>query len=85
MERPTMESTDAASDRIVYTVSVDNERCQGHARCWQLLPEFFTLDDEGYSNIGENKPVTAEQEAKVRQAVNACPELAFTIHERKTD
>ncbi|HEX3462047.1 MAG TPA: ferredoxin [Acidimicrobiales bacterium] len=85
MERPMMESTDAASDRIVFTVSVDNERCQGHARCWQLLPEFFTLDDEGYSNIGDNQPVTAEQEAKVRQAVNACPELAFTIHERKTD
>jgi ferredoxin len=85
MEGRIVESAEPASDRTVSTVSVDNERCQGHARCWQLLPEFFTLDDEGYSNIGHNKAVTTDQEAKVRQAVNACPELAFTITEVGSD
>jgi ferredoxin len=65
--------------RPTLKVSVDASLCQGHARCWHLAPEFFTLDDEGYSNIGENKPVPPGSDKIVRQGVAACPERALTI------
>jgi ferredoxin len=62
-------------------VSVDNDRCHGHARCWQIVAQVFTLDDEGYSNIGKDKPVPPELETLARSAVAACPEGALSITE----
>jgi ferredoxin len=77
--------TDTEVDREVrrgaLAVSVDNALCQGHARCWHLAPEFFTLDDEGYCDIGTGKPVPVELEGKVLAGVDACPEHALTIDE----
>ena len=60
-------------------VSVDSERCQGHARCWHVAPDFFTLDEEGYCNIGDAKPVPPELEDDVERAVLECPERALSI------
>lgn len=62
-------------------VSVNNEICSGHARCWHVAPEFFTLDEEGYSNIDIGNEVPAGQEALIRNAVGQCPEKALTIEE----
>jgi ferredoxin len=62
-------------------VSVDNEKCQGHARCWHIAPDFFTLDDEGYSDIGKDKPVPPGTEKVVQQGVAACPENALLVEE----
>ena len=62
-------------------VSVDRPLCSGHARCYAVDPEFFTLDDDGYSSLGENKPVPAGREELVRRGVSACPELALRIHD----
>jgi len=62
-------------------VSVDNDRCTGHARCNHVAPEVFTLDEVGYSNIGTGRPVPAGQEELARQAVLSCPERALTIDE----
>lgn len=60
-------------------VSVDNDRCTGHARCHAVAPDVFTLDDVGYSDIGRGRPVPPEQEGLARQAVLSCPERALTI------
>lgn len=62
-------------------VSVDNDRCTGHARCHHIAPEIFTLDDVGYSDIGTGRPVPPGQEELARQAVLSCPERALTIDE----
>jgi ferredoxin len=62
-------------------VSVDNDLCTGHARCWSLAPEVFTIDDDGYSDIGVGKPVVAEHEEKARLGVRSCPERALSIDE----
>ena len=59
-------------------VSVDRSLCQGHARCWEIAPDVFTLDDDGYSNIGADKPVPAGLEEKAREAVATCPERALS-------
>lgn len=60
-------------------VSVDNERCTGHARCWAIAPEILTIDDDGYSDIGEGREVPAGMEEKARLGVASCPERALRI------
>lgn len=59
-------------------VSVDPELCQGHARCWDICPEVFDLDDEGsaFVTVAEVPPAL---EDKARQAARNCPERAITL------
>jgi ferredoxin len=59
-------------------VSVDPKLCQGHARCWDICPEVFTLDDDGYSSVSVSD-VPIELETKVREAANNCPERAIVV------
>ena len=58
--------------------AVDPDKCQGHARCWEICPEVFELDDEGHAfvQVGE---IPAELEAKATEAANNCPERAITL------
>jgi ferredoxin len=58
-------------------VAVDPDRCQGHARCWDLCPEVFSLDEEGHAFVAVAE-VPTELEAKAREAVLNCPERAIT-------
>ncbi len=58
--------------------TVDPDRCQGHARCWDLCPEVFSLDDEGHAVVAV-EDVPAELEDKARQAMANCPERAITL------
>jgi ferredoxin len=59
-------------------VSVDPDRCQGHARCWDICPEVFDLDDEGHARVkaADVPPGLAD---KVRDAVRNCPERAIEL------
>ncbi|CAI7974034.1 Ferredoxin [Frankia sp. Hr75.2] len=59
-------------------VVVDPELCQGHARCWDICPEVFGLDEQGHGfvPVPEVPPV---YEAKARDAAQNCPEKAITI------
>jgi ferredoxin len=59
-------------------VTVDAELCQGHARCWELCPEVFSLDDEGHGTVPADV-VPAELEAQVTRAAGNCPERAITV------
>jgi ferredoxin len=63
-------------------IVVDDGRCQGHGRCYDLAPGVFGADDEGYVVLlvahGE---VPAGLEAHARTAVGNCPERALTIAE----
>ena len=60
-------------------VTVDPDRCQGHAQCWEICPEVFGLDEEGHSVVlvGE---VPAGLEAKAGRAAGNCPERAITVN-----
>jgi ferredoxin len=58
---------------------VDPDRCQGHARCWALCPEVFSLDDEGHAYVSINE-VAPELEARAREAAENCPERAVSLH-----
>jgi ferredoxin len=59
-------------------VVVDPDVCQGHARCWEICPEVFELDEEGHSQAiaGDVPP---EFEEKVKEAAANCPERAIQI------
>ena len=59
-------------------VTVDDDRCQGHAR-WAISPEVFDLDDEGHSVV-LLADVPPGLEGKAREAVRNCPERAIAIN-----
>lgn len=59
-------------------VSVDEDRCQGHARCWDICPEVFELNEEGHSVV-RTPDVPAELESKAREAAANCPERAISV------
>ncbi len=58
-------------------IRVDRAKCQGHALCAAAAPDLFTLDDDGYSNVGEID-VPPGMEDLARRGALACPERAIT-------
>jgi ferredoxin len=68
----------ATEDGGAMKAAVDSDRCQGHARCWQICPEFFSLDEEGHSFL-QSPDVPPALEAKVREAADNCPERAISV------
>jgi len=58
--------------------AVDPERCQGHARCWGICPEVFSLDEEGHAYVPV-EVVPVELEGKATEAADNCPERAITL------
>ena len=63
-------------------VVVDPERCQGHGRCYDLAPDVFAADDDGYATLlAPDGEVAPEHEAQARAAAANCPERAITSTE----
>lgn len=57
---------------------VDSAMCQGHARCWDICPEIFKLDEEGHGFVPVPE-VPPTLEAKALEAADNCPERAITL------
>ncbi|MCW2622352.1 MAG: ferredoxin [Frankiales bacterium] len=57
----------------------DNDRCQANALCSSVDPDMFTLDDDGYIDIGGSKQIAAGQEETARKGVTICPAQALRI------
>jgi ferredoxin len=62
-------------------VQIDSGRCQGHGRCYDLAPDLFSEDDEGYGTVIGGGAVPPGQEHNARLAVANCPERAVDIQE----
>ncbi len=58
-------------------VRVDPDRCQGHARCYALVPELFAVDDYGLSTALADGVVPPALEERARLAIANCPEYAI--------
>jgi ferredoxin len=58
-------------------IRVNPDKCQGHARCYALMPEFFDVDDYGLSTVRGDGTVPAGLEEKVKLAIANCPEYAI--------
>ena len=62
-------------------VLVDEEKCQGHNRCFAIAPELFDVDDYGTAFALSDGVVPEELEDKARLAAANCPEFAITIED----
>lgn len=62
-------------------VQIDDERCEGHGRCYSLAPAVFRPDDIGNAVALNDGTVTPGEEERARLAAANCPEQAITIHE----
>ena len=61
-------------------VTVDVQRCVGHARCASVAPDVYSLNDEGF-NVTAEKEVDPALRASALRGMRACPERAITVHE----
>lgn len=61
-------------------VSVDRSRCAGHGRCYDICPEVYGEDEEGYCVIARPE-VPVAHEARARRAADNCPELAIEVED----
>ena len=59
-------------------VAIDADRCQGHARCWELCPEVFTLDEVGHGTVLVPDVPPSLEESVAKAAAN-CPERAIVV------
>jgi ferredoxin len=62
-------------------VRIDAERCQGHGRCYDLAPELFGEDEEGYGTVPAGGAVPPGAERAARLAESNCPERAIELVE----
>ena len=62
-------------------VHVDQDKCQGHARCKSLAPELFELDEFGNARERGDGSVPPGLEDKAYLAKSNCPEFAVEIIE----
>lgn len=62
-------------------VHVDEERCEGHGRCYALAPLVFEPDDLGNGKAVGDGAVPPDEEDRARLAAANCPEVAITIEE----
>ena len=60
---------------------IDPERCQGHGRCYDLAPDLFAEDEEGYGSVVGNGEIPPDREDDAELAVANCPEQAIDVLE----
>ena len=59
-------------------IAIDAGKCQGHARCYALVPELFSVDDYGTSSVLGDGSVPPELEEQALLAIATCPEFAIS-------
>jgi ferredoxin len=64
-------------------VGIDTTKCQGHGRCYDLAPEAFAEDDEGYGQVRNDGIVPPGSEPAAQLAEANCPEQAVRIVEER--
>ena len=85
IDRTACRSASAPIGSVVLKVSVNLEKCFGHARCEDLCPEVFATDPVEGKCVIKNSEVPPELEKKVILAVRNCPEFALQLSESETE
>ena len=60
-------------------VQIDPAVCQGHGRCYDLAPDLFGDDEEGYGQVLGDGVVPPGYQDSARRAVANCPERAIEV------
>lgn len=63
---------------VVGRVTIDSAACTGHGRCYDLDPDRFEPDDDGYGVVVVPE-VTAEELPAVHRVLDLCPEQAVRL------
>jgi ferredoxin len=63
-------------------VQIDSALCQGHGRCYDLAPDLFGDDEDGYATLTERTadgqvPPGSADDAQL--AADNCPESAIVL------
>jgi ferredoxin len=72
--------TNEGAAPAVARIEINREICSGHARCVAIAPEFFDIDDDGFS-VALRQPGTPDELEDAKRAAGGCPEQAITIVE----
>jgi ferredoxin len=59
-------------------IKIDRELCAGHAQCYLIAPELFTVDEQGYGVVLAEEFDDSLRELAVRAAAN-CPERVIQV------
>jgi len=65
-------------------VTVDPDACEANAVCAGLVPQFFSIHEDGDDDvlaIANDGDVPAELAGRVRDAVTRCPKMALALKE----
>ena len=62
-------------------MQIDSGRCRGHGRCYDLAPDLFGDDEEGYGQVLGEGIVPPGKEHGARLAAANCPERAINVLE----
>ncbi|MEY2423180.1 MAG: ferredoxin [Acidimicrobiaceae bacterium] len=62
-------------------IHVDQDRCEGHGRCYALAPALIAPDDIGNGQEIGDGSVATDQEHNARLAAANCPERAVIIED----
>ena len=62
-------------------LQINTDACQGHGRCYDLAPDRFGEDDEGYGQVLGDGIVPPDKEREARLAAANCPERAIELLE----
>ncbi|WP_406358279.1 ferredoxin [Streptomyces sp. NBC_00658] len=57
---------------------IDPDLCAGHGRCFDVAPDLFAEDEEGYGTVTVPRP-EGRQLADARLAGRSCPEQAVLL------
>ena len=60
-------------------VAVDQEKCQGHGRCYDLAPDVFESDERGRVVVAVHGELSPALEPDARIGVQNCPESALRM------
>ena len=60
-------------------IVLNNERCQGHGRCYTLAEDLFGYDDDGYATVLVEGELTEDQIPRAQLAAANCPEYAIAV------
>jgi ferredoxin len=61
-------------------MTVDSEQCMGHGRCYRLMPNLLTFDDEGYVTLRDQTLEIPPEHYELAEEVEAtCPEGAISL------
>jgi ferredoxin len=78
-DRPDRHTAQTGNNAV--KVQISSERCQGHGRCYDLVPDLFGEDDQGYSRLLGDGTVPPGKEREARLAESNCPERAIEVLE----